>query len=344
MRIFYLSTGRADYNMVYPVMCAAQDAGLNYAHRFSAMDLQRYGTPADVAAHVARIVDSECREKEPVAAMVLAGDRYEHAVAAVIAQQYAVPILHLGGGEMGIAIATPDTKYRNAITEMASFHCTFTEAAYNRVVKRTDWKERVFLTGSPALDRCSEIRAKPRPQRDKPLVLVTYHQTPLRPKIMLAELHLIAHACRRLSAQGCEVVVSQPNGDRGRSAVVAALEQFTPVNGFGVQYLEKLYEADLLIGNSSAGRIEASALGTPVLEIGNRQEGRPQPSNIRRYLCGEQVDVKDEWAFSEMATSMVGERFDPFSPWEHPEGKAAAVCVDALKAMLALGEEAVESW
>ena len=35
-----------------------------------------------------------------------------------------------------------------------------------------------------------------------------------------------------------------------------------------------------MIGNSSAGIIEASMLKIPVLNIGNRQNGRPQSKNI----------------------------------------------------------------
>ena len=35
-----------------------------------------------------------------------------------------------------------------------------------------------------------------------------------------------------------------------------------------------------MIGNSSSGIIEASMLKKPVINIGNRQNGRPQSSNI----------------------------------------------------------------
>ena len=45
-------------------------------------------------------------------------------------------------------------------------------------------------------------------------------------------------------------------------------------------FLNLMYHCDLMIGNSSSGIIEAPSFKKPVLNIGNRQEGRVMAKNI----------------------------------------------------------------
>jgi GDP/UDP-N,N'-diacetylbacillosamine 2-epimerase (hydrolysing) len=45
-------------------------------------------------------------------------------------------------------------------------------------------------------------------------------------------------------------------------------------------FLGLLRDAALLVGNSSAGIIEAASFGTPVVDIGRRQEGRERSRNV----------------------------------------------------------------
>jgi UDP-N-acetylglucosamine 2-epimerase len=37
---------------------------------------------------------------------------------------------------------------------------------------------------------------------------------------------------------------------------------------------------NLLVGNSSAGLVETASFGIPVVNIGDRQKGRPSPANV----------------------------------------------------------------
>jgi GDP/UDP-N,N'-diacetylbacillosamine 2-epimerase (hydrolysing) len=77
-----------------------------------------------------------------------------------------------------------------------------------------------------------------------------------------------------------------PNSDRGSSGVIAAIETHAARNGklrFPCRvsksldrdaYLQALIDADVLVGNSSSGIIEAATAGTPAVNIGHRQDGR----------------------------------------------------------------------
>lgn len=53
-----------------------------------------------------------------------------------------------------------------------------------------------------------------------------------------------------------------------------------------VRYLSTLKEADVVLGNSSSGIIEAPFLKTPTVNIGDRQKGRVRAASI--------IDVPEE--------------------------------------------------
>ena len=73
-----------------------------------------------------------------------------------------------------------------------------------------------------------------------------------------------------------------PNADAGGGDILKAL------TGASVhrirhlpraQYLAALRHADVLVGNSSSGIIEAASFGTPVVNVGSRQNARQRNAN-----------------------------------------------------------------
>ena len=58
----------------------------------------------------------------------------------------------------------------------------------------------------------------------------------------------------------------------GRSVLIASLGQRF--------YLAALKQAAVVIGNSSSGLIEAPAAGTPTVNLGIRQKGRPRAASV----------------------------------------------------------------
>jgi UDP-hydrolysing UDP-N-acetyl-D-glucosamine 2-epimerase len=107
-----------------------------------------------------------------------------------------------------------------------------------------------------------------------------------------------------VSDEGLRAVCLYPNSDRGHGGIIAAIEahagkangafRFVPSLDHD-RYLRLLIGADLLIGNSSSGIIEAAAAGTPAVDVGSRQAGRERdhrwvvhaeenPSSIRSAL------------------------------------------------------------
>ena len=83
---------------------------------------------------------------------------------------------------------------------------------------------------------------------------------------------------------GLSATCIYPNSDRGHSGIIEAIEThrrrvgehcFRVVRSLDHDtYLRLLIDADVLVGNSSSGIIEAATAGTPAVNVGRRQLGR----------------------------------------------------------------------
>jgi UDP-N-acetylglucosamine 2-epimerase len=56
-------------------------------------------------------------------------------------------------------------------------------------------------------------------------------------------------------------------------------------------YLSHLKSAKMIIGNSSSGIIEAPALKTPTINVGQRQDGRPMSNSV--FQAGNEDEIRE---------------------------------------------------
>ena len=97
------------------------------------------------------------------------------------------------------------------------------------------------------------------------------------------------------------IIAISPNSDAGYGKIFQQLELFAKkysnlkvYQNFPRQdYLGFLKNAYVLIGNSSSGIIEGSYLGTPVVNIGPRQNGREQSSNVINVKKESKILIKN---------------------------------------------------
>ena len=108
-----------------------------------------------------------------------------------------------------------------------------------------------------------------------------------------------------------------PNHDSGRRGIMLAIEESGCPNLDHLpreQFIGLLRRANVLVGNSSAGLIEAAALGVRCMNLGPRQAGREMPPNV--------TDIPD-WDFGHL--DMALERTDDPTPlFRHPYGTGHA--------------------
>jgi len=95
---------------------------------------------------------------------------------------------------------------------------------------------------------------------------------------------------------GTQILALAPNSDAGSDDIRAALSAAEGSPGVALQthlarpeFIAAMARADLMVGNSSAGIIEAASFGTPVLNIGSRQNLRERNANVVDIPATEQA-------------------------------------------------------
>jgi UDP-hydrolysing UDP-N-acetyl-D-glucosamine 2-epimerase len=245
--------------------------------------------PPDVQAAAALAAVGAALRAQPSDALLLAGDRFETAAAALAATVSRVPIAHLHGGEQ--TLGAFDDALRHAITKLSHLHLVSSAESARRVIALGEDPSTVHIVGAPGVDAAFRTDLPDRAalalalgvELRPPVVLVTVHPATLDPD-PLAVVEAVVEA---MAAVPATYVVTLPNADPGAEPIRRRLldADGTP----GVVVLEALGEerywgllriADAMLGNSSSGLIEAPMVDLPVVNVGDRQEGRQRETNV----------------------------------------------------------------
>jgi UDP-hydrolysing UDP-N-acetyl-D-glucosamine 2-epimerase len=252
-------------------------------------------SPVGTAATMALTLDGVARSLRRLDPdlLVLLGDRSEALAAAAAAMVARVPIVHLHGGER--TEGAIDEAIRHSITKMAHLHLVAAEPFRRRVIQLGEDPRRVHVVGGPGLDNVGQLELAGRQELAELLdwdpgpayLVVTHHPATLDPGGAVVEVEKLVRALDELS--GHRVLCTAPNTDpegwqiRRRLEAHAAEhpERFRFVTSLGQRgYLSAVAHADVVVGNSSSGLIEAPFLGTPTVNIGARQRGRLRAPSV----------------------------------------------------------------
>ena len=219
--------------------------------------------------------------------VVVLGDRIEAFAAASAASIGGLPVAHLHGGDLAEGVA--DEAMRHAITKLAHIHFPATETSAARILRMGEPKSRVHVVGSPAIDGLSSIPAMDDEQAQElgdPKALLLMHP------IGRPDEQEEAVASSALEAIGERATLClMPNLDPGRVGIVRAIESASAQTHVRVcEHLKReafvgllkrlAHNGGFLIGNSSAGLIEAGAVSAATVNIGARQSGRERGTNV----------------------------------------------------------------
>lgn len=223
--------------------------------------------------------------------LLVLGDRYETFVAATCAMMMNVPIAHMNGGESTEGMI--DEQIRHAITKMAHLHFAGAEYYKERIIKMGEEPWRVYNVGQAGIENIRRIKLLEKEELEKALeislgkrvFLITYHPVTLDSKNIEKKVDNILGAILKYDAQ---YIFTYPNADFGNRVIVDKIKRFVEDNDNAYlyyslgqrKYLSLLKYADVMIGNSSSGIIEASSFRLPVVNIGDRQKGRLRNRNI----------------------------------------------------------------
>tara|TARA_Y100000310_G_C20663773_1_gene806292 strand:+ start:52 stop:723 length:672 start_codon:yes stop_codon:yes gene_type:complete len=126
---------------------------------------------------------------------------------------------------------------------------------------------------------------------DKPIYIILFHPDPTDPRDDNLIFRNIMDAVDDLERQ---FVIIYPCSDPGWEKLVKAINWFRGHENIQIHknlpsrtFLGLMNCADMIIGNSSAGIIEAPYMDLVALNIGNRQKGRLQSNNV--INCGHTI-------------------------------------------------------
>jgi UDP-hydrolysing UDP-N-acetyl-D-glucosamine 2-epimerase len=245
--------------------------------------------PADAQAAAALASVGAALRARPAAALLLAGDRFETAAAAIAATVNRVPIVHLHGGEQ--TLGAFDDALRHAVTKLSHLHLVSSLEHARRVVALGEDPGSVHVVGAPGLDAAFRGDL---PDRDRleselgvrlvpPVVIVTVQPTTLDADPTA----VVAAVVSAMDAVPATYVITMPNTDPGAAGIRERLSAAIQLPGrVAIEALgERRYWglmriADAMLGNSSSALIEAPVLDLPAVNVGDRQAGRHHGPNV----------------------------------------------------------------
>lgn len=318
-RIGVASTGRADAGIYLPLLralaaerdwqvtCFAggthHDAAfgrtvdeLTGLRRVSVVSV-RHHVPGDTAAKVSasagRAVAAFGRAfaDHPVDLLFVLGDRTEMLAAALAATIHRLPLAHLHGGDT--TLGAYDDACRAAITMLSHVHFPALPRHAERIVAMGEMPRRVCAVGALALDDLAGFRPMSAEKLGRslgvdlrrPTLLVVFHPETMSDLPAGRQVEELLAALDRVDANG---VLVGPNADVGHGDIIAALKRFSARRSGMVlspaldrrRFWSCCAHAGALVGNSSAGLLEAASFKLPVVNVGERQAGRVRPANV----------------------------------------------------------------
>ncbi len=230
--------------------------------------------------------------------VLIIGDRYEALSAAIAAVYQNICLIHLQGGEVTGSI---DESARHAITKLAHYHFPATKRSGEYIMAMGEDPKTVFPLGCPSADVVASAQ-KELPLKlldrlgvgicidfSKPYLLVVFHPVTTEFGVAEQQMEELLDALYETKKQ---VVLLWPNIDADSDGISQAIRRFRefkrdyPLHAyknFGPEtYIPLLAKAACLVGNSSSFVRDASYLGTPVVLVGSRQDGREWSKAVKR--------------------------------------------------------------
>jgi UDP-hydrolysing UDP-N-acetyl-D-glucosamine 2-epimerase len=233
--------------------------------------------------------------------LVVVGDRFEMMSVTIAAAYMNIRIVHTMGGEV---TGTIDESIRHAITKFAHIHFPANEDSRKRIIKMGEDKRYVFNVGCPRTDLVSDELKNDSHEVLKnlfktyggvgkefnlaqPYLLVSQHSVTTE---FGSNRDQIGETLQALEKLQLPVIMLWPNADAGggdiSKGIRAYREERKPKwlhlfkNLPTHIYIHLMNTTSCLIGNSSSGVREGAFIGTPVVNIGTRQNKRLRVNNV----------------------------------------------------------------
>ena len=220
--------------------------------------------------------------------MIIHGDRIEPLAASIVSLLNNIKVCHIEGGEVS---GTQDEIIRHSITKLSHFHFVTNKKAKNRILQMGEKKSSIFVIGSPDMDlifskdlpSLSKVKKKYNINFDRYSIGMLHPVTTLYDK-QKKNAQIFFNTLKKSKRN---YIIFFPNNDIGSNFIYEKLKEFKKFKNFKIfpsmrfeYFLTLLKNSNFMIGNSSAGIMEAPYYGVPTINIGNRQQNRSKNYNI----------------------------------------------------------------
>lgn len=316
-RVAYISGTRADFGLMQSTLRLIQDCqelelgilvtGMHLDSRYGSTvgEIEASGLPivarifvsdgpsdgASMARNIAQMLTGfvDALQKFAPDILVVLGDRGEMLAAAIAGTHLSIPVVHIHGGERS---GTIDESVRHAVSKLAHIHLAATAESRRRLIQMGEEPAKVHVVGAPGLDGLAQLAEPDKASiftalgldADRETALLLYHPVLQEAAQAGDQVEAVIDA---LLAVDISVIALRPNSDAGNMPILSVLERYAEDRRITlVTHLQRhhfatlLRHVDLMVGNSSSGIIEAATFGTPVVNIGSRQNLRQRNSNV----------------------------------------------------------------
>lgn len=330
MKILIISSSRADYDLLYPVVLELKKEKIEYDflitgshltkkfssdnNNFKENKIKKKFLKISLKKNNSIFVFTDAMKKfnlflnknKPDLLLVL-GDRFEIFSIVLSAAFKKIPIAHISGGEL--TVANLDDSIRHSITKFSHFHFVANNIYKKRVIQLGENPKTVFVTGGTGIDNIKKNYFYNKNQLENLLsfkfkrynFIVTYLPVSYldKKKSNKNEIKIILSSL--CSFKNSNIFVTYPNIDEGSDEIIDIIKKFKKrYNNIKVfkylgkeKYLSILKNFDCLIGNSSSGITEAPFLKIPTINIGERQKGRVKALSIIDCEAKKELIIKN---------------------------------------------------
>ena len=227
------------------------------------------------------------------------GDRFETMATTLAAAYMNIPVAHTMGGEVS---GTIDESIRHAITKFAHVHFPASQGAADRIRKLGERVEDIVLVGCPRIDLIKQVLEGPSKLSSETIFgsgvgnpfsltesFVVVSQHPVTTEYGEGEFQ-ITETLNAIKQLGLPALVLWPNADAGSEDISRGIRKWRENNpkvknyfckNLATEiYIKLMQRTSCLIGNSSSGIRDCAFIGTPVVNVGSRQDMRERGANV----------------------------------------------------------------
>ena len=266
--------------------------------------------------------------------LLVLGDREESIATAIVGNYMEKLVVHIGGGDP--VYGNADDPMRFAVSKLAHIHCCTAQPYADNLLKIGEENFRIFFTGNPAYANIDFVpvieKADLMNQLDiKSENYIVFIKHPLSSEVESAG-EQMETALKSLDAfcdkHNFQVVCIPPNSDPGSHKMKMVLEKYSEKDWLikaetlpRLQFINLMRHARALVGNSSMGILEAPHYKLPVVNIGNRQQGRLNAGNVEfvPYINDEIILAVEKATLDEEYRQKIKNLKNPFGDSSAPQ-------------------------